>query len=219
MLVEIWSDVVCPWCYIGKRRFEAALAGFDHADAVSVRWRSFELDPTAPMRRRRPYVEHVAAKYRLSPEQARASVARLDRMAAAEGITMDLAATTGGNTFAAHRLVHLAASVDRALAGVLEESLFAAYFTELRPIGEPQVLHEVATGAGLDAAAVTEVIEGDRFAADVREDEASAAAYGCTGVPFFVFDGALAVPGAQDAATFLRTMQRWWERRRRLVAD
>ncbi len=219
MLVEIWSDVVCPWCYIGKRRFESALARFEHADEVSVRWRSFELDPSAPVRGRRPYAEHVAAKYGLSPEQALASVARLDRMAAAEGITMDLAATAGGNTFAAHRLVHLAASMGPALAGALEESLFAAYFTELRPIGEPQVLHEVATGAGLDATAVTEVIDGDRFAAEVRQDEATAAAYGCTGVPFFVFDGALAVPGAQDTETFLRTMQRWWERRRRLVAD
>jgi predicted DsbA family dithiol-disulfide isomerase len=212
VLVEIWSDIVCPWCYIGKRRFEAALARFEHADRVEVRWRSFELDPTAPFRRSGTMAGHLAAKYGMSVEQAAARLADMDRLAAAEGLRYDLARTQGGNTFAAHRLVHLGYARDGATGAAVKEALLHAYFEDLEPVSEPEVLVRVGVAAGLDRDEVAGVVEGDRFAAEVRADEAEAAALGCTGVPFFVFDRRFAVSGAQDADTFLLTLQRAWER-------
>jgi predicted DsbA family dithiol-disulfide isomerase len=212
--VEIWSDVVCPWCYIGKRRFEGALARFAHADEVEVHWRSYELDPRAPRRRSGTMADHVAAKYGVSVASAGRRLEELNRLAAAEGLTYDLARTTGGNTFDAHRLIHLAATRGPAAAGDVKEALFRAYFSDLQPVGDTGVLAGVARDAGLDPAEVEAVLSGDRFADAVRRDEDEAAQLGCTGVPFFVIDRAWAVPGAQDAETFLRILDRAWSRAR-----
>ena len=212
MLVEIWSDIVCPWCYIGKRRFEAALARFEHADGVEVRWRSFELDPHAPFRRSGDMAEHLAAKYGMSVPEAEGRLESLNRMAAQEGLRYDLRRTKGGNTFAAHRLLHLAYEKDSATGGALKEALLEAYFVDLLPISEPDVLTEIGVSVGLDRDEVARLLESDRFAGEVRREEAEAAALGCTGVPFFVFDRAFAVPGAQDADTFLATLRRAWDR-------
>lgn len=212
MKVEIWSDVVCPWCYIGKRRFEAALARFEHADAVEVRWRSFELDPHAPAVRSGNMVEHLAAKYGMTVDVARARLQELDALAATEGLRYDLARTAGGNSFDAHRLVHLGYDRDPATGGAVKEALLHAYFVDLRPVGDHTALTAAAVGAGLDPDEVAEVLAGDRFADAVRADERQAAELGCTGVPFFVIDRALAVPGAQDADTFLATLRRAWSR-------
>ncbi len=212
VLVEIWSDIVCPWCYIGKRRFEAALAQFEHADQVEVRWRSFELNPRAPERHPGTMADNVAAKYGTSVEEAAARLAGLDRLAAREDLHYDLAHTKGGNTFAAHRLIHLGYEKDPATGAALKEALLHAYFEELLPIGEPEVLVETAVRVGLDRDEVTRTLESDRFATEVREDEAEAGDLGCTGVPFFVFDRRFAVPGAQDPETFLITLRRAWER-------
>ena len=212
MLVEIWSDVVCPWCYIGKRRFETALHRFDHADEVEVRWRSFELDPRAPSLRARTMPEHLAVKYGMTVEQAGERLEHMNRLAAAEGLTYDLAKTQGGNTFDAHRLVHLASSKDPAIGAALEEALFKVYFTDLQPIGDKGVLHKVAVQSGLDPQEVSEVLDSDRFTEEIRRDEAEAAELGCTGVPFFVIDRTFAVPGAQDADVFLVALGRAWER-------
>lgn len=212
--MEIWSDVVCPWCYIGKHRFEAALARFEHAAQVEVRWRSFELDPRAPLRRTRSYAEHVAAKYGMAVEDAEARLEAVNAMGAAEGLQLDLAHTAGGNTFAAHRLIHLGASKDPAVAGALEEALFRAYFTDLRAIGELEVLRDVGVEAGLAQDEVAALLASDRFADAVRRDEEEAADLGCTGVPFFVIDRKLAIPGAQDPDTFLGVLRRAWSRLR-----
>lgn len=212
MLVEVWSDVVCPWCYIGKRRFETALARFDHADQVEVRWRSFELDPKAPFRRPRTMAEHLATKYGMTVSDAEARLDSLNRLAAQEGLRYDLAHTQGGNTFDAHRLIHLGYSKDAATGGAVKEALLEAYFTALQPISEPDVLVEVGAGAGLDPQEIREVLDSDRFSDEVRADESDAASLGCTGVPFFVFDRAFAVPGAQDPETFLITLKRAWDR-------
>jgi predicted DsbA family dithiol-disulfide isomerase len=212
MRVEIWSDVVCPWCYIGKRRFEAALARFEHADQVEVRWRSFELDPTAPFRRSGTMSEHLAAKYGMSVEEAADRLENLDALAAADGLTYDLAHTQGGNTFDAHRLIHLGYERDGATGAAVKEALLHAYFTDLQPVSEPEVLIGIGVAAGLDRDEIVKTLETDRFAAEVRQDEADAAALGCTGVPFFVIDRAFAVPGAQDSETFLITLRRAWER-------
>jgi predicted DsbA family dithiol-disulfide isomerase len=210
MIVEIWSDVVCPWCYIGKRRFESALSRFEHAEEVEVRWRSFELDPRAPMRRTGDMAGHLAGKYGLTVEQARARLAGMDELAAAEGLAFNLAATQGGNTFTAHRLLHL--GEEHGIGGAVKEALLQAYFIDLEPVGEPAVLAKVGEGAGLDGDEVAELLTGDRFAEAVRADEEEAATLGATGVPFFVFDRAFAVPGAQDAEVFLSVLRRAWDR-------
>ena len=212
MQVEIWSDIVCPWCYIGKRRFETALQRFEHASDVEVRWRSFELDPHAPFRRSGSMAEHLAAKYGTTVEQAADRLEQMDRLAEKEGLTYDLAHTQGGNTFAAHRLIHLGYHQDAETGAALKEALLHAYFTELRPVSEPEVLQEIGEKAGLDPDEVAELLAGDRFAGEVRADEAEAAALGCTGVPFFVIDRAFAVPGAQDSDTFLAVLRQAWDR-------
>ena len=215
MNVEIWSDVVCPWCYIGKRRFEAALARFEHADEVSVTWRSFELNPRAPRRPDGSMAELLAAKYGSSVTDAERRLGELDRLAAADGLTYHLAATTGGNTFDAHRLIHLGTEQGR--GDEVKEALFHAYFTELQPIGEPAVLTRAAIGAGLDPDEVAAVVDSDRFAEQVRDDERRAEDIGVTGVPFFVIDGTFAVPGAQDTEVFLSTLRRAWAKRHPLT--
>lgn len=212
MLVEIWSDIVCPWCYIGKRRFEAALARFEHADEVEVRWRSFELDPRAPARRPGTMAEHLAIKYGQSVADASARLAGMNELAANDGLYYDLAHTKGGNTFNAHRLIHLGYEKDPATGTALKEALLHSYFEELEPIGDPEVLLEVGVRAGLDRQEVSEMLASDRLAAEVRNDEAEAQALGCSGVPFFVFDRRFAVPGAQDPETLLITLRRAWER-------
>lgn len=212
VLVEIWSDVVCPWCYIGKRRFEAALAQFERADEVEVRWRSFELDPNAPSRRSASMAEHLAAKYATTVQEARTRLQSLDQLAAAEGLHYDLANTKGGNTLAAHRLIHLGYSKDVTTGSALKEAALHAYFEDLLEIGDPEVLLEVGVKAGLEYDEVSRVLESERFTQEVRRDEADAAALGCTGVPFFVFDRAFAVPGAQSPETLLAALRTAWDR-------
>lgn len=208
--VEIWSDVVCPWCYIGKRRFEKALTRFEHADQVEVHWRSYELDPRAPVRREGSSAEHLAAKYGMPVEVARQRLAEMDRLAADEGLDYDLAETIGGNTFDAHRLIHL--GEERGLGDAVKEALLHAYFVERVSVAEPAVLRRVGVAAGLDPDQVDEVVAGSRYAEAVRADEAEAIELGCTGVPFFVIDRKFAVPGAQDDDTFLAVLQRAWDR-------
>ena len=134
LTVEIWSDIVCPWCYVGKRRFETALAAFDHRDDVAVRWRSFELDPGAPSVREHSSAEHLASKYGMSVEQAESSNAQMTELAAAEGLEYHLDRTRGGNSFGAHRLIQLALEHD--LQDAMKERLMRAYFTEGEAIGD-----------------------------------------------------------------------------------
>lgn len=201
MKVEIWSDVVCPWCYIGKRRFEQALERFEHPGEVEVVWRSFELDPNAPARQTESHAEHLARKYGVSMAQVAAMDTRLIGEAKKEGLAFHLAESKGGNTFDAHRLIHLAAEGDR--AGEMEERLMKAYFTEGVAIGERAELTRLALDVGLDEAEVKAVLASDRFAADVRADEARARALGISGVPFFAIDERYGVSGAQPADALL----------------
>ena len=215
MNVEIWSDVVCPWCYIGKRRFETALARFPHADDVEVDWRSFELDPHAPRRRDGELVEHLARKYGMTPEQARAKQAQLTDLAAHEGLDFRFDVAQPGNTLDAHRLLHLAA--EHGVQGALKERLLAAYLTEGAPIGDPDTLARLGPEAGLDPAAVREVLAGDAYLAEVRADERDAAELGITGVPFFVMGGKYAVSGAQPPEVLLGALERAWSEPGRLV--
>jgi predicted DsbA family dithiol-disulfide isomerase len=206
--VEIWSDVVCPWCYIGKRRFEAALARFGHADEVHVRWRSFQLDPSAPRRYDGDPAERLAAKYATTVERAREMNAHVSSLASAEGLTYHLDRSRGGNTFDAHRLLHLAAAHGRQDA--LKERLLAAYFTESEPISDPETLVRLSTEIGLDAKETWRALASDAHGKDVRADERAARALGITGVPFFVFDRKYGVSGAQPATVLLEVLNTVW---------
>ena len=208
MRVEIWSDVVCPWCYVGKRRFDEALAQFDHADAVEVVWRSYELDPNGPREREGDYVSRLAVKYGVSEDNAQAMVDRMVDVAEGVGIEMRFDRARLGNTFDAHRLLHLAR--DRGVQGEVEERLFQAAFTEGRPIGDRDELVAVAADAGLDPEEAAAVLAGTEYAENVRADEREAAALGCRGVPFFVVDRRFAVAGAQSTDLFLEVLDEAW---------
>jgi predicted DsbA family dithiol-disulfide isomerase len=205
MKVEIWSDVVCPWCYVGKRRFETALAAFEHQGDVEVHWRSFELDPDAPAVREGDPVQGLADKYGMSRAQALAANARLTDMAAAEGLDFHLDTARGGNTFDAHRLIHLAG--EKGIQDAVKERFMRGYFTENEPVGDAEALTRLAVEAGLDETDVKTVLTSGQYAADVSADEQQAAAYGISGVPFFVVDGRYGVSGAQSPDVLLQTMR------------
>ena len=211
MRVEIWSDVVCPWCYIGKRRFEQALAGFPRRDEVEVRWRSFELDATAPAERTGSYAANLAAKYGTSVAQAQQMIDNMTATAAAEGLVFDFDIARPGNTFDAHRLLHLAA--ERGLQDALKERLLLATFTEGQPIGDAETLVRLAAEVGLDADEARAVLASDRYADEVRGDEQQARAYGISGVPFFVVDGRYGVSGAQPAEALAQVLAQAWAER------
>ena len=211
MHVEIWSDIACPWCHIGKRRFEAALAGFEHRDEVTVTWRSFELDPHAPAEREGDLAEHLATKYGASVEQMRASQAQITDLAAAEGLIFRFDRVRAGSTFDAHRLVHLGAA--HGIQDAVKERLMTAYHGEGELMSDPATLERLGVEAGLPAEAVRELLARDRFAAEVRVDERTGAALGITGVPFFVADRAFGASGAQPPEVLGEFLRQAWERR------
>ena len=211
MHVEIWSDIACPWCYIGKRRFETALADFEHRDDVTVTWRSFELDPAAPRERAVDGATHLAEKYGTSREQALAMHQRMTDVAAEEGLEFRFDRARGGNTFDAHRLLHLAAA--HGAQDAMKERLMRAYLTEGEAIGDPGTLERLAIDAGLPADEVRELLVGDRFADEVRGDEHTAAQLGIHAVPFFVVDRAMGASGAQPPEVFAELLHRGWEAR------
>jgi predicted DsbA family dithiol-disulfide isomerase len=195
MQVEIWSDIACPWCYVGKRRFEAALAAFEHRDEVTVTWRSFELDPQAPVARSVDSATHLAQKYGMTREQAQTSQRKLADVAAADGIDMRFDLARGGNTFDAHRLVHLAEA--HGLQDAMTERLMRAYFTEGEPIGDADALARLALDVGLPEDEVRDVLATDRYAAEVRDDERTAASLGIHAVPFIAVDRRIGAAGAR----------------------
>jgi predicted DsbA family dithiol-disulfide isomerase len=205
LTVDVWSDVVCPWCYIGKRRLEAALAAFDHPDGVEVTWHAFELDPDAPPLHAGRPAERLAEKYGSSVEQAEAMNAQVTELAAQEGLEYHLDGARGGSSFDAHRLIRLAAEHGRQAEA--EERMFRAYFTEGEAIGDRETLVRLGIGLGLDETEVRALLEGDRFAAEVREDEAVAGRIGIHGVPFFVLDRRFGVSGAQPAEILLQAFE------------
>ena len=209
LTVDIWSDVVCPWCYIGKRRFEAALEQFEHRDDVTVLWHSFELDPEAPPVAEGRSAERLAAKYGMTVEEAARRQAEITTLAAQDGLTYDLAESRGGNTFDAHRLIHLAA--EHRLGDAAMERLMRAYFSEREAIGDRETLQRLAVEAGLPADEVREVLEGERYADAVRADERAATQIGIRGVPFFVLGRKYGVSGAQPAEVLLQALQQAWD--------
>lgn len=209
--IEIWSDVVCPWCFVGKRRLERALAGFEHADEVEVVYRSFELDPGAPVHGHELTTPVLARKYGRSEAEMRQMQQQLVDLAAEEELAFRLFETVHTNTGDAHRLLHLALDLGGpALQGTLKEALLAAYFLDARDVGDHDVLAEVAVATGLDEARVREVLAGSEYADAVAADVAQARAYGATGVPFFVVDRSYGVSGAQPAEVLAQVLDQAW---------
>jgi predicted DsbA family dithiol-disulfide isomerase len=208
--VEIWSDVACPWCYVGKRRIERALEAFPHAARVSVRYRSFQLDPSASAvdDGSRSQAERLAQKYGTTRAQAQGMIDRLVGVAAQDGIAMNFDILRSGNTFDAHRLLQLAR--ERGLGIELKERLLKGYFCEGARLGESQDLLHLASDVGLPPDEVQGVLASDLYAAEVRADLAQARAYGISGVPFFVI-GRYGVSGAQPAELLLSALNKAWE--------
>jgi predicted DsbA family dithiol-disulfide isomerase len=204
MQVEIWSDVVCPWCYIGRRRFEKALSQFDQRGTTEVIFRSFELDPEAPVRSELSLDEMVGRKYGLFPAEARAANERVSRIAAAEGLEFRLDLARPTNTLAAHRLLQLATI--RRIRPIVEERFQRAYFTEGASLADDATLLRLSTNAGLKEEDARRVLAGQAFTLQVRSDEKEAAALGARGVPFFLFDRKRTIFGAQPTEDFLEAL-------------
>jgi predicted DsbA family dithiol-disulfide isomerase len=210
MRVEIWSDVVCPWCYVGKRNFEAALDRFEHRDKVEVIWRAFELDPSAPAEREGDYAAHLARKYGMSVDQARQMIETMTATGARAGVVLDFDRARPGNTFDAHRLIHLAG--ERGLQDAVKERFLRAAFTDGEPIGDRDVLLRLAVDAGLPEDEAASVLESDAYATEVRAEESLAFDLGISAVPFFVIDRTFGVPGAQPPDVILGALERAWEK-------
>ncbi len=208
MQIEVFSDVVCPFCYIGKRRLEEALDGFGHADQVTVTYRSFQLDPSTPTTSELSLERMLAQKYGRTLDQAREMNNRVSDMAATVGLDFHLQDAHPANTFRAHRLLHFAATKD--LGNELTERLMRGYFSEGVRIGNRDALLELAVEVGLDRDETAAVLDGNAFEAEVNADIELARAFGATGVPFFVFDRKYAISGAQETGLFTEVLDKAW---------
>ena len=209
MEIEIWSDINCPWCYIGKRRFETAMSNFEHAGSVTVTWRSFELDPGAPAELPGNGAAMLSEKYGVPLERARAMEQNVSEIAAADGLEYELEHARIGSSFDAHRLVHLAKR--QGLQDAMKERLFRARFNEGRLVSDLETLVELACEVGLDGVEARAMLAGTELADDVREDELTAQQLGISGVPMFVVDRAFGMSGAQPAEQLLALLEHAWE--------
>lgn len=211
--VDVWSDIACPWCYVGKRRLERALREFPHAADVKVVWHSFELDPSAPPERdpKVSHVERIAKKYGISAQQAQQNSDRLRDTARGEGLSFDFERIRSGNMFDAHRLVHL--GKDRGRQDAVKERFLKAYLEEAALMSDHGTLLRLAVEAGLDEGEAADVLASDGFGEQVRADEAQAHDLGISGVPCFVLDGRYAVSGAQSPQVLLSALHQAWSER------
>jgi predicted DsbA family dithiol-disulfide isomerase len=215
MKVEIWSDYVCPFCYIGKRRFEAGLQKFANKEAVEVIFKSFELNSGIARNGNPGVLDMLAAKYGMSREQAAANTGNLTQQAKAIGLDYKLEQAIQTNTFDAHRLTHYAASQGK--QAEFTERLFKAHFTETLHIGNEEKLVELAVEVGLDRAETKRVLAEGQFANEVRADEQEAGRLGVRGVPYFVINRKYAISGAQSSETFLEALQKAWDEEHPLI--
>ena len=206
--VDIWSDIACPWCYVGKRRFEAAVNQFPQAGQVDVLWHSFELDPNAPTSNPVGMRDGLALKYGTDTARAQGMMDSMTQTAAEDGLEYHFERTRLTNTFEAHQIIHLAA--EHGLQDAMKERFLKAYMSEGQFLGDPEVLVSLAQEVGLDAAEVRAALEAQTYAGAVRQDEAQARAYGISGVPFFVLGGKYGVSGAQAPETLLGALQQVW---------
>jgi len=206
MKIEIWSDFVCPFCYIGKRRLELALDKFEYTNEVEIVFRSFELDPNAKKVYSENIHELIAKKYSIPLEQAKASNNQLVNQAKELGLNYNFDDLQPTNTFDAHRLVHYAKSENK--INELTERLLKAYFVDSLNLSDIKVLSKLALEVGLDEDKALSILESDKYSSDVRLDEELASNIGVTGVPFFVFNNKYAVSGAQPPELFLEVLEK-----------
>ena len=212
MRIEIWSDIACPWCFIGKRRFETALERFAHKDEVQVQWRSYQLDPSLPERYDGTELQYLSERKGMDPQQMAGMLAHVAEQARGEGLAYDFDNLVVANSFTAHRLIHAARELGGpAAADAVKEALLSAHFEQGRNIGDVEVLAAIAVDAGLDAGRVRAALAGDDYADDVRQDIAEARALGVTGVPFFVIDRRYGISGAQPAEVFAGALEKAWQ--------
>lgn len=206
MKVEIFSDIACPFCYIGTRQFAEALGQVEDGDGIEVQWRSFQLDPTAPRRAEGDLYDHLSRKFGISRDEAKAMNERVVAMGRAAGIEFDFENAFAVNTFDAHRMLQLAgrSGVEASLA----ESFFGAYFTGSADLSDPAELTRLAAAAGVDASRAEAVADSDEFATEVRSDQELAGLLGITGVPAFVFDRSSALSGAQPVDVMRQAIER-----------
>ncbi|QIP15269.1 DsbA family oxidoreductase [Spirosoma aureum] len=216
MEVEIWSDVMCPFCYIGKRKFERALSEFPHKDQVNIVWKSFQLNPAMKTDPDKTINEYLSEAKGWSLEQARQMNDRVTAMASEVGLSYDFDKAVVANSFDAHRLIQLAKA--NGLGDAAEERLFRAYFTEGRNTADHDTLLELGTDIGLDATAVEQLLQSDQYAEAVQHDIYEAQQVGARGVPFFVLNRRYAVSGAQQPETFLGALNTAWAESEREVS-
>jgi predicted DsbA family dithiol-disulfide isomerase len=211
MDIEIWSDIACPWCYVGKRRLEAALARFEHRDDVRVTWRAFELDPSAPPEREGDRAARMAEKYGMSVERAREMETQMVQTAAGEGLDFRFDIQRSGSTFDGHRVIHLAG--EHGLGDAMKERLLRAYFSEGELMSDHETLIRLAGEAGLEPDEVRQMLASDRYADAVRDDERTAGQFGISAVPTFVVDRTLGASGAHPPEALLELLNEGWARR------
>lgn len=208
MRIDIWSDIVCPWCYIGKRRFERAMAGFEHRDEVEVVHRSFQLDSVSDRSAVHDHRDRLMLKYGMSRSQADATQIRMEQTAAEEGLEFHLVGGVTGNTVDAHRVLLFAR--ERGLQQVLLERLYRAHFTEQRSVFDVSSLAALAGEVGLDPDDVAAMLRGTMYEEAVGADRVAAQAHGIRGVPYYLFDQRHGVSGAQAAESFRSVLTRAW---------
>lgn len=206
MQLEIWSDILCPFCYIGKRKLEAALAEFPQADEVQITWKSFQLDPDFQSAGGENYLEALSARKGWSLDQTRQIVANVRNMALGVNLHYNFEGMIHANSMDAHRLTHLAAQ--HGLQQQAEEALFRAHFVEGKDVGNHTVLAEIGAAIGLEPTAVSSMLGSKEFADAVQHDVAEARQLGINAVPFFVFNRKYGVSGAQDKQVFLQTLEK-----------
>lgn len=207
--IQIWSDIMCPYCYIGKRRIESALEQFEHKNAVEIEWKSFQLDTNFVASEGDNLTEHLAEKYQKNKEWAQELMDNMTQNAKNSGLDFHFEKAVMANSFDAHRLLHLAKKFQ--LGNELKELLFKAYLTDGKNIGDLETLKQLGIEAGLDATAIEAVLQSDTYSENVKQDIEMAQKIGVQGVPFFVLDNKYAISGAQHVDTFVQTIQKVWE--------
>jgi predicted DsbA family dithiol-disulfide isomerase len=215
MKIEIWSDVACPWCYIGKRRFETALAAFPHRGSVEVQWRSYQLDPTLPDHYQGTELEYLSTRKGMAPEQVAGMFEHVAAQAKGEGLNYRFDEVVVANSFTAHRLIHLAAA--HGAQDAAKERLLSDHFEHGKDIGSREYLTSLGQELGIDAAELDELFTTDKYAADVRQDFEEGRALGINGVPFFVIDRKFGLSGAQPVETFTSALEQAWQDSRPLA--
>jgi predicted DsbA family dithiol-disulfide isomerase len=215
MNIDIWSDIACPWCFIGKRRFERALAGFPHREDVTVTWHSFQLDPTLPEHYEGTELEYLATRKGMARDQVSQMFDHVTQVAAGEGLAYDFDSVIVANSLRGHQLLQLAA--EHGAADAVKEALLSAHFEHGEDIGSTDVLSRIGVAAGLEADAIRVALETERYLPEVRADIERARRLGIQGVPFFVVNDKYGISGAQPVEVFTQALEQAWREANPLV--